>query len=124
MEVTKISKMDDVAEPIRKIAEKLAKRRLKGCKRVFKTEAEEQRQYERLLTAYESDVVEYIRTDFEKRYEQDPKSEMSLLVKGFLFGPSALTEDESAEWERQMMLFDDVFDEEYNKRLTKPFNSH
>ncbi len=107
-------------EQLREIALKLAKKRLKGHKRVFETDVEKQREYDRLVIAYDADVEEYIRTDFEKRYKQDLTCEMSLLVKGFLFGPSALTEQEGAEWERQMMVFDEVFDEEYSRLFTKP----
>jgi len=111
-------------EQLRETAEKLAKRRLRGCKRVFETEVEEQMQYERLLIAYDADVEEYILKDFEERSKKDPNHEMGLIVRGFHFGQSSLTEEEHAEWERQMMVFDDVFVEEYNKRITKPGNSH
>ena len=41
-------------EELRDIAEKLAKRSLKGYKRVFATEAEKQRHYERQRTVYTS----------------------------------------------------------------------
>ena len=67
-------------------------------------------QYERLLIAYDADVEEFILTDFEERCKNDPTCEMSLLVKGFHFGQSSLTEEEHAEWERQLMVFEDVFE--------------
>ncbi len=79
-------------EELKDIAEKLAKRRLKGYRRVFATEAEKQRYYERQLIAYDADVEEYILNDFEERCQKDPKREMSLVVKGFRFGQSSLTE--------------------------------
>ena len=81
----------------------------KRSKRVFVTEAEEQRQYERLLIAYDADVEEYILNDFEERCKKDPTCEMSLVVKGFRFGQSSLTKEEHTEWERQLMVFEDVF---------------
>ena len=102
-------------EQLREIAEKLVERRLRGCKRVFATEAEEQRYYERQLIAYDADVEEYISKDFEERSEKDPNHEMSLIVKGFRLSRSELTEEENEEWERQMMVFDEVFDERYNR---------
>ena len=102
-------------EELRDIAEKLAKRRLKGYKRVFATEAEKQRYYERQLIAYDADVEEYILTDFEEKLKKDPAYEMSLIVKGFRLSKSELTEEEYEEWERQMMIFDEVFDTRYNR---------
>ncbi len=102
-------------EQQREIAEKLAKRRLKGYKRVFATEAEKQRHYERQLIAYDADVEEYILTNFEEKHKQDPAYEMSLIVKGFRLSKSELTAEEQEEWERQMMVFDEVFDERYNR---------
>ena len=102
-------------EQLREIAEKLAKRRLRGYKRAFATDAEKQRHYERLLIAYDADVEEYILTDFEERSKKDSNYEMSLIVKGFRLSKSELTEDEHEEWERQMMVFDGVFDERYNR---------
>ena len=106
------------------IAEKLVNRRLKGCQRVFATETEEQRQYERLLIAYDADVEEYIVNDFEERRKKDPTCEMSLLVKGFRFGQSSLTKEEHKEWERQLMVFEDVFVEEYNRIITESAEGH
>ena len=102
-------------EELRRIAETLAKRRLKGYKRVFSTEAERQRYYERQLIHYDADVEEYIVTDFEAKRKKDPKYEMSLIVKGFRLSRSELTAEENEEWERQMMVFDEVFDERYNR---------
>ena len=116
--------MDNLDEQYREIAEKLAKRRIKGCKRVFETDAEEQMQYERLLIAYDADVEEYILNDFEERCNKDPTCEMSLVVKGFRFSQSSLTKEEHAEWERQMMVFDDVFVEEYNRLMTESTKGH
>ncbi len=107
--------MSNTDDQLREIAEKLAKRRLKGCKRVFDTEDEEQRQYERLLIAYDSDVEEHILNDFEERCKKDPACEPSLVVKAFCFGQSSLTKEEHAEWDRQMMVFDEVFDERFNR---------
>ena len=49
---------------------------------------------------------------------------MSLVVKGFRFGQSSLTKEEHAEWERQMMVFDDVFVEEYNRLMTESTKGH
>ncbi len=105
--------MGNTDDQLREIAEKLAKRRLKGCKRVLETEAEEQLQYERLQIAYDADVEEFILTNFEERCKRDPACEMSLVVKAFRFGQSSLTKEEYAEWDRQMMVFDEVFLEEY-----------
>ncbi|MFC1958722.1 hypothetical protein ACFLV6_02265 [Chloroflexota bacterium] len=105
--------MSNTDDQLREIAKKLAKRRLKGCKRVFDTEAEEQEQYERLLIAYDNDVEEHILNDFEERRKKDPACEMSLVVKAFRFGQSSLTKEEHADWDRQMMVFDEVFIEEY-----------
>ena len=116
--------MDNPDELLREIAQKLIKKRLEGCKRVFETEAEEQRQYERLLIAYDADVEEYILTDFEERCKKDPTCEMSLLVKGFHFGQSSFTKEEHAEWERQLMVFEDVFVEEYNRLITESAEGH
>ncbi len=89
--------MDNTDDQLREIAEKLVKRRLKGCKRVFESEAEGQREYERLLITYDADVEEYILNDFEGRRKKDPTCEMSLVVKGFHFGQSSLTKEEHAE---------------------------
>ena len=100
--------MSNTDDQLREIAEKLVKRRLKGCKRVFDTETEEQREYERLLIAYDADVEEYILKDFEDRLKKDPACEMSLVVKAFRFGQSSLTKEEPVEWERQMLVFDEV----------------
>ncbi len=116
--------MGNTDDQLKEIAEKLVKRRLKGCKRVFATEAEEQRQYERLLIAYDANVEEFILTDFEGRRKKDPTCEMSLLVKGFHFDQSSLTKEEHAEWERQLMVFEDVFVEEYNKLITESAEGH
>lgn len=116
--------MDNPDEQYREIAEKLVKRRIKGCKQVFENEDEEQMQYERLLIAYDADVEEYILNDFEERCNKDPMCEMSLVVKGFRFGQSSLTKEELAEWERQMMVFDEVFVEEYNKLMTESTKGH
>ncbi len=116
--------MGNTEDQLREIAEKLVKRRLKGCKYVFETDAEEQRQYERLLVAYDADVEEFILTDFEERRKNDPTCEMSLVVKGFRFGQSSLMKEEHAEWERQMMVFDDVFVEEYNGLMTESTEGH
>ena len=102
-------------EELREIAEKLTGRRLKGYKRVFATDAEKQRHYELLLIAYDADVEEYILKDFEERCKENASCEMSLVVKGFRLGQSSLTQEEHAEWERQMMVFDEVFDERYNR---------
>ena len=102
-------------EELREIAEKLAKRRLKGYKRVFATEAEKQRHYERQLIAYDADVEEYFINDFEERSKKDPPHEMSLIVKGFRLSKPELAEEEQEEWERQLMVFDEVFDERYNR---------
>ncbi len=102
-------------EQLRNIAEKLAKRRLKGYRRVFASEAEKQRHYERQLIAYDADVEEYFLKDFEERSKKDPKYEMSLIVKGFRLSRSELTAEENEEWERQMMVFDEVFDERFNR---------
>jgi hypothetical protein len=112
--VAERSTMVDSDALLRKRAKVIARKRLKDAKKVLDTESEKQRAYEGLLIAYDADVEEYIRTDFENRYKQDPACEMSLLFKGFLFGPSSLTEEERSEWERQMMVFEEVFDEEYN----------
>ena len=111
-------------EQVREIAEELVERRLRACKRVFATEAEEQRQYERLLIAYDADVEEYILNDFQEQCKNDPTCEMSLLVKGFHFGQSSLTKEEHAEWERQLMVFEDVFVEEYNRLITESAEGH
>ncbi len=102
-------------DQLREIAEKLARRRLKGYKRVFATDAEKQRHYERLFIAYDADVEEYILKDFEERCKENASCEMSLIVKGFRLSKSELTEEEHEEWERQMMVFDEVFDERYNR---------
>ncbi len=91
---------------------------------MIETDAEEQMQYERLLIAYDADVEEYILNDFERRCNKDPTCEMSLVVKGFRFGQSLLTKEEHAEWERQMMVFDDVFVEEYNRLMTESTKRH
>ena len=112
--------MDNPDEQYRKIAEKLAKRRTKGCKRVFETDAEEQMQYERLLIAYDADVEEYILNDFEERCKKDPKYKMSLIVKGFHLSKSELTEEENEEWEQHMM----VFDERYNRLFGDSIKGH
>ncbi len=111
-------------EELRKIAEKLAKIRLKGYKRVFASEAEKQRYYERQLIAYDADVEEYITEDFEEKRKNNPAHEMSLIVKGFRMSRSELTEEENEEWERQMMVFDDVFVEEYNRLMTESTKGH
>ena len=111
--------MSNTDDQLREIAEKLAKRRLKECKRVFDTEAEEQKQYERLLIAYDSDVEEHILNDFEERCKKDPACEMNLVVKAFRFGQSSLTKEEYAEWDRKMMVFDEVFLEEYYRLSPK-----
>ena len=103
-------------EQLREIDERLAKKRLKGYKRVFATETEKQRYYERQLIAYDADVEEYILKDFGERSKKDPNYEMSLIVKGFRLSRSELTAEEYEEWERQMMVFDEVFDERF-KRL-------
>jgi len=102
-------------EELRDIAEKLAKRRLKGYKRVFASEAEKQRYYERQLVHYDADVEEYILEDFEEKSKKAPNCEMSLIVKGFRLSRSELTTEENEEWERQMMVFDEVFDERFNR---------
>jgi len=102
-------------EQLREIAEKLAKRRLRGYKRVFASEAEKQKHYERQLIAYDADVEEYIIKDFEEKSKKDPNYKMSLIIKGFRLSKSELTEEEHEEWERQMMVFDEVFDERYNR---------
>ncbi|MFC1968875.1 hypothetical protein ACFLVF_00070 [Chloroflexota bacterium] len=102
-------------EELKDIAEKLAKRRLKGYKRVFDTETEKQRYYERQLVHYDADVEEYILKDFEGKSKKDPNYEMSLIVKGFRLSRSELTADENEEWERQMMVFDEIFDERFNR---------
>jgi hypothetical protein len=102
-------------EDLREIAQKLAKRRLKRHKRVFASEAERQRYWERQHIHYDSEVEEYILKDFEEKRKNNPAHEMSLIVKGFSLSRSELTEEESKEWERQMMVFDEVFDERFNK---------
>lgn len=102
-------------EKLRKIAEKLAKKRLKGYKWVFKSEAEKQTYWERQHIYYDSDVEEFFLTDFEEKRKKDPNYEMSLIVKGFSLSRSELTEEENEEWERQMMVFDEVFDERFKK---------
>ncbi|MFC1995126.1 hypothetical protein ACFLVK_01810 [Chloroflexota bacterium] len=111
-------------EQLRKIAEKLAKRRLKGYRRVFASEDEKQRHYERQLIAYDSDVEEYIIEDFEERSKEDPNYEMSLIVKGFLLSKSELTEQEQEEWVSQMMVFDEVFDARYYRLFGALTNTH
>ncbi|MFC1995072.1 hypothetical protein ACFLVK_01535 [Chloroflexota bacterium] len=102
-------------DQLREIAEKLAKIRLKGYRRVFASEVEKQRHYERQLIAYDADVEEYILQDFEESGKKDPNYEMSLIVKGFRLSKSELTEEEHEEWKRQMMVFDEVFDIQYNR---------
>jgi hypothetical protein len=72
-----------------------------------------------MLIAYDADVEEYILNDFEDRHKKDPMCEMSLVVRGFHFGQSSLTQEEHAEWNRQMMVFDEVFIEEYGKLITE-----
>lgn len=119
-----LNSMCNTADQLRKIAGKLVKRRLKGCKRVFAIEAEEQRQSERLLLAYDADVEKFILTDFEERRKKDPTCEMSLVVKRFRSGRSSLTEEEHAEWERQMMVFDEVFDARYNRLFGESTRGH
>ena len=42
---------------------------------------------------------------------------MSLIVKGFRLSSSELTTEENEEWERQMLVFDEVFDERFNRLL-------
>ena len=111
-------------EELREIAEKLAKRRLKGYKRVFATETEKQIHYDRLLIHYDADVEEYILNDFEERRKKDPTCEMSLVVKRFRSGRSSLTEEEHIEWERQMMVFDEVFVEAYSGLMTESAEGH
>ena len=111
-------------DELRKIAEKLAKRRLKGYRRVFASEAEKQRYWERQLIQYDADVEEYIVTDFEEKRKKDPNCEMSLIVKGFRMSKSELTEEEHEEWERQMMVFDEVFDERYNRLFGESTKGH
>ena len=59
-------------EQLREIAEKLAKRRLKGYKRMFATEAEKQRYWERQHIHYDSEVEEYILTDFAEKRKKTP----------------------------------------------------
>ncbi|MFC1955781.1 hypothetical protein ACFLWZ_04545 [Chloroflexota bacterium] len=103
-------------DQLKEIAEKLAKKRLKGYRRVFASEAEKQKYWERQHILYDADVEEYILTDFEERSKKDPNCEMSLIVKGFRLSNSELTEEEREEWERQVEVFDEVFDERY-KRL-------
>lgn len=102
-------------EELRGIAEKLVTSRLKGYKRVFATGTEKQRYYERQLVHYDADVEEYIIKDFEEKSKKDPNYEMSLIVKGFRLSHSELTAEENEEWERQMMVFDEVFDERFSR---------
>ena len=116
--------MDNTDDQLREIAEKLVKRRLKGCKRVFDTETEEQREYEQLLIAYDADVEEFILTDFEEQRKKDPTCEMSLVVKGFRFGQSSLTKEEHTAWERQLMVFDEVFDTRLNRLFGESTKGH
>ena len=107
-------------EELRNIADKLAKRRLKGYRRAFATEAEKQRYWERQHIHYDADAEEYITEDFEEKSKKDPNYEMSLIVKGFRLSRSELTQEENEEWERQMMVFDEVFDERFNKLFGEP----
>ncbi len=109
---------------LRIIAEKLAKRRLKGYKRVFATEAEKQRYWERQLIQYDADVEEYIITGFEEKRKNNPAHEMSLIVKGFRLSRSELTAEENEQWERQMMVFDEVFEERYNRLFGESTKGH
>ena len=111
-------------DELRKIAEKLAKRRLKGYRRVFASEAEKQRYWERQHIHYDSEVEEYILTDFEEKRKKDPNYKMSLIVKGFRLSRSELTAEENEEWERQMMVFDEVFDERFNRLFGESVKEH